>query len=315
MESTRLKGEMGNLSFSSKRTVSSFMEVTIAGLKSSGRVRTSETYMATFSSFMKFMKGRDIMLSDVDSDLMLAYEAYLKEQGVSSNTISFYMRIMRAMYNSAVEKGITKQRYPFKHVYTGTEKTVKRAVSAKIIKQIKELNLRKGSSLEFARDMFLFSFYTRGMSFVDMAYLKKEDLDNGVLTYRRKKTGQLLSIKWEECMQEIVDRHSMKYSPYMLPILSPRGKKAEDERRTYKNASCQVNRRLKEIGRRLDLSHDLTMYVARHSWASIAKKKNIPVSVISEGMGHDSEKTTLIYLSSLDATVIDHANSVVLNEL
>jgi integrase len=311
MESTRLKGGR-RLSFSGKKTLSSFMEVSIASLKRSGKLRTSETYMTTFSSFMKFMKGKDILLSNLDSDLMVAYEAHLKEQGVSLNTISFYMRILRATYNRAVEKGVTRQRYPFKHVYTGIEKTVKRAVTFKVIKQIKEMDLSYSSSLEYARDMFLFSFYTRGMSFIDMAYLKKTDLENGVLTYRRKKTGQLLSIKWEPCMQDIVDKYSVKKSPYLLPIIE---NGVKDERKQYKSAICFVNRKLKEIGKMLELPHALTMYVARHSWASIAKEKNIPVSIISEGMGHDSEKTTLIYLASLDTTVVDNANMLILNDL
>ena len=311
MESTRLKGGR-RLSFSGKKTLSSFMEVSIASLKRSGKLRTSETYMTTFSSFMKFMKGKDILLSNLDSDLMVAYEAHLKEQGVSLNTISFYMRILRATYNRAVEKGVTRQRSPFKHVYTGIEKTVKRAVTFKVIKQIKEMDLSYSSSLEYARDMFLFSFYTRGMSFIDMAYLKKTDLENGVLTYRRKKTGQLLSIKWEPCMQDIVDKYSVKKSPYLLPIIE---NGVKDERKQYKSAICFVNRKLKEIGKMLELPHALTMYVARHSWASIAKEKNIPVSIISEGMGHDSEKTTLIYLASLDTTVVDNANMLILNDL
>ena len=311
MESTRLKGGR-RLSFSGKKTLSSFMEVSIASLKRSGKLRTSETYMTTFSSFMKFMKGKDILLSNLDSDLMVPYEAHLKEQGVSLNTISFYMRILRATYNRAVEKGVTRQRYPFKHVYTGIEKTVKRAVTFKVIKQIKEMDLSYSSSLEYARDMFLFSFYTRGMSFIDMAYLKKTDLENGVLTYRRKKTGQLLSIKWEPCMQDIVDKYSVKKSPYLLPIIE---NGVKDERKQYKSAICFVNRKLKEIGKMLELPHALTMYVARHSWASIAKEKNIPVSIISEGMGHDSEKTTLIYLASLDTTVVDNANMLILNDL
>ena len=118
------------------------------------------------------------------------------------NTVSFYMRILRATYNRAVDKGVIRQRFPFKHVYTGVEKTVKRAISFKVIRQLKEMDLSHSQSMEFARDMFMFSFYTRGMSFVDMAFLKKTDLNNGMLTYRRKKTGQLLSIRWEKCMQK-----------------------------------------------------------------------------------------------------------------
>lgn len=306
MESIGLKGRK-RLSFSGKKTLFSFMETGIASLRRSGRVRTSETYTTTLNSFMKFMDGKDVMLSSVDSDLMMSYESYLKAQGISMNTISFYMRILRAVYNRAVEKGATRQRYPFKHVYTGVEKTVKRAVSFKVIKQLKEMDLSLSPTMEYARDMFLFSFYTRGMSFVDMAYLRKKDLVDGMLSYRRKKTGQLLAIKWEQCMQDIVDKYPKTTSPYILPIIRSI---ANNERRQYKNAICLVNRRLKEIGKILGISHPLTMYVARHSWASIAKEKNIPLSIISEGMGHDSEKTTLIYLASLDSSVIDKANSL-----
>lgn len=311
MESTRPKRGK-RISFSGKKSLFSFMETTIASLRRAGRIRTSETYTATLSSFMKFMDGKDVMLNNVDSDLMTSYESYLKQQGISMNSVSFYMRILRAMYNHAVEKGATRQRHPFKHVYTGIEKTVKRAVPLKVIKQIKELDLSLFPSLAFARDMFLFSFYTRGMSFVDMAYLKKGNLENGVLSYRRKKTGQLLTVKWEPCMQAIVDKYSRSTSPYLLPII---GNIAKEERRQYKNCICLVNRKLKDIGKMLGLSHSLTMYVARHSWASIAKEKNIPLSIISEGMGHDSEKTTQIYLASLDTTVIDKANKMILKEL
>ena len=143
------------------------------------------------------------------------------------------MRILRATYNRAVDKGVIRQRFPFKHVYTGVEKTVKRAISFKVIRQLKEMDLSHSQSMEFARDMFMFSFYTRGMSFVDMAFLKKTDLNNGMLTYRRKKTGQLLSIRWEKCMQDIVDKYPGNYSTYLLPIIIHIRK---DERLQYKNS-------------------------------------------------------------------------------
>ena len=274
VESTRVRSK--RLSFSGKKTLSSFMQVNIASLRQSGKLRTSETYRATLNSFMKFMDGKDVLLSNMDAELMMGYETYLKAQGASMNTVSFYMRI-----------------------------------SFKVIRQLKEMDLSHSQSMEFARDMFMFSFYTRGMSFVDMAFLKKTDLNNGMLTYRRKKTGQLLSIRWEKCMQDIVDKYPGNFSTYLLPIIIHIRK---DERLQYKNSICLVNRRLKEIGKKLGLVHPLTMYVARHSWASVARGKHIPLSVISEGMGHDSEKTTLIYLAALDTTVIDKANMVVLRE-
>ena len=288
-----------------------FMQGIIARLKQMDKIRTAENYSCTLKSFMQFRGDRDILLSEIDSDLMQLYEAYLHGKGAVRNTSSFYMRILRAVYNRALEKELMEQRNPFRHVYTGVEKTVKRAISFKVIRQLKEMDLSHSQSMEFARDMFMFSFYTRGMSFVDMAFLKKTDLNNGMLTYRRKKTGQLLSIRWEKCMQDIVDKYPGNYSTYLLPIIIHIRK---DERLQYKNSICLVNRRLKEIGKKLGLVHPLTMYVARHSWASVARGKHIPLSVISEGMGHDSEKTTLIYLAALDTTVIDKANMVVLRE-
>lgn len=290
-----------------------FMQNIICQLKRLNRIRTSETYTATLNSFIKFRSRQDILLCDIDSDTVMLYEAWLKSRGVCPNSISFYMRILRATYNRAVEKGLIEQQYPFKHVYTGIDKTVKRAVPLKAIKRIKELDLASKPHLDFARDMFLFSFYTRGMSFIDMAYLKKSDLKNGILTYRRKKTGQQLSIKWETCMTEVVAKYTNYYdTQYLLPIIS---NPLADERKQYRNAIYRVNVALKEIARLTGLPVPLTMYCARHGWASIAKSKNIPISVISEGMGHDSEETTRIYLASLDSSVVDKANSLILKDL
>ena len=296
-----------------EQSLFSFMHEVIDQLKRLNRIRTSETYAATLSSFMKFRDGQDILLYEIDSDTMMLYEAWLKAKGICPNTISFYMRILRAVYNRAVEKELVEQKHPFKHVYTGIDKTVKRAVPLKAIKRIKELDLTLRPHLDYAKDMFLFSFYTRGMSFIDMAYLKKTDLKNGVLTYRRKKTNQQLTIKWEKCMAEIVAKYKDRsVTQYLLPIIT---NPLTDDRIQYRNALCRVNVALKEVARLANLSILLTMYCGRHSWASVAKSKNIPLSVISEGMGHDSEETTRIYLASLDSNVIDKANSLILKEL
>ena len=288
-----------------------FMHGVIAQLKQLGKVRTSETYTATLKSFITFREEQDVPLDGITSDLMLLYEAHLKTRGVRMNTISFYMRNLRAVYNRAVEKGLTEQNNPFRHVYTGVDKTVKRAIPIKAIKALKDLDLSMKSSLDFARDMFMFSFYTRGMSFVDMAYLKKSDLKNGILTYRRRKTGQELSIKWEKCMSEIISKYPDNKTDFLLPII----KEVGNERKQYDNALHLVNYRLKDLSKKLKLQRPLTMYVARHSWASIAKAKNVPLSVISEGMGHDSETTTQIYLASLETSVVDKANKMILGLL
>ncbi len=155
-----------------------------------GKERTAETYKTALNSFIRFRCVKDdVPLKDLDSSLIMEYESYLKSRGICPNSSSFYMRNLRAMYNRAVDKEIIQQKNPFKHVYTGIDKTVKRAISIKSIRQIRDLDLVKYPSSDYARDMFLFSFYTRGMSFVDMAYLKKNNLKNGFLSYRRHKTN------------------------------------------------------------------------------------------------------------------------------
>lgn len=289
-----------------------FMEGVIAKLKHNGKVRTSETYKSTLNSFKKFRKGEDIMLDCLTSEIMEAYEAWHHQRGVAPNTISFYTRILRAVYHRAVEDDIIENRNPFRKVYTGVDKTVKRALPLAVIKKIKALDLSLTPALDFARDMFLMSFYLRGMSFIDMAFLKKSDLKNGYVTYRRRKTGQQLIIEWTKEMQMILDKYPENKSDYLLPVIRNPG---VNERCIYRNAGYNINHNLKRIAGMVGITIPLTLYVARHSWASAAKAKGIPLSVISEGMGHDSEATTQIYLATLDTSIVDKANSLILKSL
>lgn len=289
-----------------------FMGAIIARLKQNGKVRTSETYRSTLNSFKIYRNGEDIMLDSITSETMESYEAWQKSRGVAPNTISFYTRILRAVYNRAVEDEIIENRNPFRHVYTGVDKTVKRALPLAVIKKIKSLDLSLTPALDFARQMFLMSFYLRGMSFIDMAFLKKTDLKNGYVTYRRRKTGQQLCIAWTKEMQLILDKYPENKSGYLLPIIR---NKVNNERSTYRNVGYNINHNLKCIAGMVGVTIPLTLYVARHSWASAAKAKGIPLSVISEGMGHDSEATTQIYLASLDTSVVDKANSLIIKSL
>lgn len=281
-------------------------------LREVGKSCMANRYATTVNSLLRYLNGRDISLYEVSSTLMQGYEQWLKEHGLCRNTSSFYMRNLRAIYNHAVEDGLVIPSGPFKHVYTGIDKTIKRALPLATIKQLKNLDLSQNPHMEFARDMFLFSFYTRGMSFIDMAHLTKSNLHGGVLTYRRQKTAQQLCIKWEEPMQEIASRYFSAASPYLLPIAY--GKSATF-RRNYKNTYCRVTTQLKKLGKMLNLPIPLTTYVARHSWASIAKSQNVATSTISEALGHDSEATTMIYLSSLDTSIVDKANRLIINSL
>lgn len=293
-------------------SVFSFMNWRIDKLKQQKKARTAEGYISTMNSFVQFRDDKDLSFEAFDSELMEMYEVYLKEKGLVKNSTSYYMRIWRSVYNLAVEQGYTIDKKPFKHVYTGIDKTVKRAIPLNIIKMIKDLDLTLDPKLDFARDIFLFSFYTRGMAFVDMAYLKKSNLQNGILTYNRKKTGQKLNILWEPLMQEMVDKYKDTTSEFLLPILQC---DEMDDRKQYKLKSKQIGRSLNKIAERLELKVPLTLYVARHSWASIAQEKKIPTDIIREGLGHDNEKTTHIYLSSISTSQIDKANQRILKGL
>lgn len=285
----------------------SFMEKEVSKLEAEGQLKTSLAYACALRCFRTFRGGQEVAVEQINGELMKNFEIFLKARGITSNTISFYMRVLRAAYNKAVNCGLGVQTYPFRFVYTGIDKTHKRAVDENIIGEIQSLNLSGNEKLGFARDLFLFSFYTRGMSFVDMAYLRKGNIRGGLLYYTRRKTGQQLTIRMEPCIWDIVRKyaHLCADNDFLLPILS-------DGRRSYElqrqSALRLYNKRLKVLSGLLGLSVPLASYVARHTWATIAKRQGIPVRIISEGMGHESETTTQIYLASLDQELIDEAN-------
>lgn len=294
-------------------SVFEYMQEQIERLKKQGKERTGETYQSALSSFMKFRGGTDLCFDQMDSDLVGHYETVMHStHHLSRNTTSFYMRILRCVYRKAVGEGLAPSSDPFENVYTGVDKTSKRAAALADIKRIKQLDLSGHKSLDFARDIFLFSFYMRGMSFIDLAYLRKKDLSSGYVSYSRRKTGKKLIIRWEKQMQEIIDKYGDSDTQYLLPIIE---REDGTERRQYRNKMLLVNRKLKKIATKARLTAPLTMYVARHSWANIAKTKNISIGVISEAMGHDSEATTQIYLSSIQTNQIDNANRNILKEL
>ena len=289
-----------------------FAETLINRKREEGHSSLAAKYQSSLNSIKRFLDGRPLPFDDIDSKFLTDYETHLKNLGLCPNTTSFYMRNLRAIYNQAVEQGFTPQCHPFARVYTGIAKTVKRAVNIDEILKIKAYRLPPHSIDDFSRDIFLFSFYTCGMSLTDIANLKKSDLQGNYLSYCRQKTGQRINIRWEECMQQLVDKYQRDDSPYLIPIISHPGK---DETRQYQNRIHLINHHLKKLGKKLGISSKLTSYVARHSWASIAKNQNVPLTAISQAMGHTSERTTTIYLKSFDNTPVDRANSKVLNTI
>ena len=296
------------------KSVFTFFRQQIAKKEQMQCIGTKSNYTSAANRFMEFRNHEDLTFSQMTSEMMEMYQAWLWNRGVGQNTVSFYLRTLRTFYNKAVETGHAPAKDIFAHVQTANVRTAKRAISVKDIRKIENLDLPTGSSLDKARDLFLLSFYLRGMAFVDMAFLKKTDLKCSMLGYNRRKTHQHISIEWMKPMQAIIDKYidQTKDSPYLLPILT--GTEASPYS-AYRKAEHNTNYHLKNIGRMIGLKIPLTTYVARHTWASVALHMNIPVAVISEGMGHNSYKTTQIYLESIGVATINEANRKIIRQV
>lgn len=294
-------------------SITDFFTQQIQKLKNDNRRGTARNYSKTLKSLKAFMKNTDSTFNIVTEQFVESYNTFLIQRGVVRNTISFYMRIFRSVYNKAVTQKIIEQTFPFKNVYTGVDRTRKRAVTETVISQLLSIDLKKSKALQFARDLFIFSFYARGMTFVDIVYLKKSNIQNGYITYVRHKTGQELTIRIETRLQNIINQYEKKDSPYLFPILN-----TEDENKAYSQYEIALNyynRQLKRLSKLLEPNINLSSYTPRHTWATTARNKNVPLSIISAGMGHSSEKTTLIYLTKIDNSIIDEVNKAIIDSI
>lgn len=301
-----------------RNSFSDFMLSSISRKKQLGKAGTARNYQSTLNSFHKFMSFKNIRFNCLTPELLEEYEAWLAADNVKSNSISFYMRNLRAIYNHAVELGVTADRQPFRKSYTRIEKTAKRAIPLSDIRRIKLLDLSDSPGLELARDVFMFLFYCRGMSFIDAAYLTESDICGNEIVYRRHKTGQELRIGINSYIRDLLSKWRSRNpdSGYLLPILTAQAAGSSPTSRTqYETSLRRINKQLKLIASKAKITTTLTTYVSRHSWASIAKSKGIPTSTIADALGHDSELTTQIYLSSISSRAIDRANSLILREL
>ena len=296
------------------QSVFTFFRQQIAKKEQMQCVGTKNNYTNAVNRFIEFRNQKDLTFSQMTADMMEMYQAWLWNRGVGQNTVSFYLRTLRTLHHKAVEAGQATSNDIFAHVQTANVRTAKRAISVKDIRKIEKLELQIGSSIDKARDLFLLSFYLRGMAFVDMAFLKKSDLKCGMVSYNRRKTHQNLNIEWIKPMQAIINKYAeqTKDSPYMLPILT--GKETSPYTQ-YRKVEYNTNYNLKKIGKMIGLKIPLTTYVARHTWASIALHMNIPIATISEGMGHNSYKTTQIYLESIDVATINDANKKIIRKI
>lgn len=296
------------------KTVFTFMQEQVVKQEQMKRQGTAKTYYNAYHNFKKFREDIDLTFDELSPDMMERYEAWLIDQRLKQNSICCYLRTLCTLLHKAINEEQTVERNLFNRVRLTYVKTAKRAISEKELRSIASLQLSAGSSIAFARDVFMFSFYMRGMPFVDIAYLRKTDLRIGMLTYSRKKTQQSLTVACEEAQKAIIERyaHLTENSPYLFPIIQ---KTDGTEYIQYQRMLENVNRALKKIGKMAGVSIPLTTYVARHTWASMARDMDISIAIISEGMGHRSLNTTQVYLSSISTSKINEANKKIIQRI
>ena len=249
MKTKRIESRRPEVGGPSGRRISfpDYLRRQIERLTESGRLGTARNYLRTWNSLNAFLAGKPFPMHRFDSRFVEEYGEWLRRRGVVRNTVSFYMRVLRSVYNRAVGERLVAQTYPFGNVYTGIDRTRKRAVDERIIGRLSRLDLRGSAPLALARDLFVFSYCARGMAFVDMAFLRRQDIRDGVVHYVRHKTGQPLSVRLEPCMQAIVARYAGRApgSPYVFPVL--KSGEFGSAYRQYQVALNYYNRQLKRL--------------------------------------------------------------------
>ena len=254
------------------------------------RHKTAYNYLTAVRSLTQFIGNDKWSFADITTSMLERYQRWLCNRGIRLNTVSVYMRTLRALYNRAVENNADS---PFSAVFTGHEQTAKRSVTESEIRQLLALRLDSQPHLALARDLFVFSFMAMGMPFVDIAYLKWHQINDGVMHYARHKTGHKVCVNVEPCMAEIINRHAITSSEYVFPLLA--GTTADNVHPTYLKRLRSYNYALHRLSSLINTSRTLSSYVARHSWASLAYRSGLDISQIAKAMGHTKLSTTLIY--------------------
>jgi integrase/recombinase XerD len=296
-------------------TIFDYFEETIAKKEESGKVGYANAFVEALQKLKTFRGGKDLEFSDVTFILLKQYEDWLIAQKLMPNTVFYYLRTLNTLLGYAKKEGLVKpDYYPFKDFgfakYRNV-KTKKRAISKEDMISIIQLDLNLESRLSRSRDFFVFSYYCGGINFVDMAHLKWRDIVKGRLMYNRQKTGEDYNMVLLPPAQKILDffrkTNFTREDSHIFPILCDFHKTPQQMKDRIHKVNRQTNEDMKEIAKMLGITENITTYVARHSFATIQRKSGTSTAMISELMGHDSEKTTRIYLDSFGNDVLDEA--------
>lgn len=305
---------------SKKITVFKFIDEIVAQLKRINKIGNANAYSDCKRALSKFRNEKDLSFRDINPAFLKKYEESFLERNISTNSISVYMRTLRSVFNKAINEGYCdKQHYPFNEYKISKldTKTIKRALTKEQMAKFNAVKVVKGTHEWDSKNYFMFSFYTRGMNFTDIAKLKWSDIKLNRLKYTRSKTKQNFDMELLPPATKIINYYKSftgsDSENYVFPILSKeRHISATQIDNRIEKMNKAANKDLKAIAKLAKIDFNLTTYVARHSFATILKRKGQSTSIISELMGHDSEKTTQIYLDSFGNKELDKANRNIL---
>ncbi|GKH13642.1 MULTISPECIES: site-specific integrase [Bacteroides] len=278
-------------------------------LKQAQKLSYMLSIQQTYNSLLEFNKHLNIYFVDIDVSWLKRYEAWLRKQGLASNTIKGKFVDIRTMYNIAIDENIVKvEHYPFRKFKIAKlqQETAKRAISKEDITRIIEYKT-DNPLVQFAIDIFTFSYIMGGINFVDISTLTKENMMDNRLVYIRHKTKKLIQLPLQDKAIELIEKYHDDGNPYLFPILKAYHKTEQQKFNRVHKIISNVNNRLKKIGKDLEIPVTLTTYVARHSHATVLKKAGVATSIISESLGHSSEKITQVYLDSFGNEQMDEA--------
>ena len=292
----------------SQTTFKDFAVELIAQMYSVKRTGNAIVYQTAVNRFLLFCNKPNIKFSEINYSLLDRFSHDLKLQGLKQNSISNYFRSLRAIYNKAIKaKIIDRSLYPFFDIKIKTEKTVKRAILVADIARLSQVIKDDQTPSYKALKYFLLSFYLIGISFTDMAYLSRKNIFDGRVVYRRRKTHKEYSIKLFPMAEAILESFYQEGSKYLIPILSDYV--VEDSlvaKKLIHQWIKTTNKYIKRLGQEVGIASPLTTYVARHTFATTAKRLGYSNELIAEALGHEyGNKITNIYLDSFDQAVVD----------
>lgn len=287
----------------------------IISLKNQQKSFTADNYRNVMRSVAGFLgdSAEQFLLSGITNSWIHAYIMYLTKSGsVGQSSIAHYCGVLSAVYNKAVKIYAipVSGKSPFEDIHISVPPTLKRALSADELVCVKNADLSCAKMLVPTRDLFMFLFYAHGMCFVDVYSLTYDQISGGYIQYSRSKTGAPILAKVVPEMQEIMDRYREKGSPYVFPFLHVNvytGKALSE-----KSALKRINRQLAALGDMFGLK--LTTNVARHTWASLMELSGASLAIISQGMGHSTQRVTKIYLRGLPSHIVTEASNNMLNQ-